>query len=588
MDAVLDKAVAESGGDYQAALADRMPDLVKGAGFAAGGTKPLTDQGEILDRSAALAGAIIKSVKTSHHEPTLVKGMNPVFAKEFGVFGMGMADFSQQAEMTQVVSQMAQQVLGKTITTASPLSTSFVPYDLLAPTKLLYPYYTPMRNKIGRPQGQGAARKLKLVTGVLGSQTPSGSNPFSKIVTSEVTNFSSSTPQAGPTTNLGSQTAVDLSIPYVPMLQTEALSWLAQFEGQGFDDVAALLNLILLQEFTMNEEGQMFYSTGTALTAPLIPVLTVRTAGSNETAITGYNTNSYVAVTAANPYGETVMSPRATVALSAGKVIDVSFATASAATAWTNVYMGQAAGADPGRAAEFQVTRGVGGTRFTIQGAVPTSGNVPPAADSGTATAGGYEGFLSVLSGWANTNSVYPSGFVGGYSNQNIGDVLNQNVVNAALKVLWDGATAGFRADPSECVAEGRDLANLSNDILTNAHSTAYSLRINQDEVNNIRAGGAVSTFVNPLSRSIVNLLVHPSIGQGTAYLMSYTAPHANANIGNLWENVMVQDLMSIKWPVTEMSFRFSIFALGALVAQGPQFSGLLGGLQLSNSTPYS
>lgn len=564
-----------------------MPDLVKGHGFIGKGVKPTSDESEILDRSASLAASLVKSVKTSHHTPSLVKGMNPIFAKEFGVFNMGLQEFSQQADTMQTIAQLAQQVLGKTITTASPLSQSFVPYDLLAPTKLLYPYYTPLRNKIGRPQGQGKSRELKLITGVTGSHTPSGSNGFSKIATSEVTNFSTTTPQAGPTTNLGSQTASDLNIPYTPMIQTEALSWLAQFEGQGFDDIAALLNLILLQEFTMNEEGQMLYSTKTALVAPGVPVAVTRSAGSNETPITGYTTNIYVVATAANEYGETVESPAVTVVMGAGDVVDVSLAALPAGQAWTNISVGTGA-SDPGRTGHYRAATAVGGTKYTLQGPVPVSGPVPPAADSGTATANGYEGMLSVLTGKAVTDSVYPSGFHGGYSNQNVGDVLNQNVLNAALKELWDGSTAGFRADPSELVAEGRDLANLSNDILTNAHSTAYNLRITQDEVNNIKAGGAVSSFINPLSRSIVNLLVHPFLAQGTAMLMSYTAPHANANIGNLWENVMVQDLMSIKWPVTEMSFRFSIFALGALVAQGPQFSGILQGLQLNNSTPYS
>lgn len=33
---------------------------------------------------------------------------------------------------------------------------------------------------------------------------------------------------------------------------TESLSWLAQFAGQGFEDISALANLILLQEMWTN------------------------------------------------------------------------------------------------------------------------------------------------------------------------------------------------------------------------------------------------------------------------------------------------------------------------------------------------
>jgi hypothetical protein len=49
----------------------------------------------------------------------------------------------------------------------------------------------------------------------------------------------------------GSQTEVDLNIPYRFFGLTESLSWLAQFAGQGFEDISALANLILLQEMMM-------------------------------------------------------------------------------------------------------------------------------------------------------------------------------------------------------------------------------------------------------------------------------------------------------------------------------------------------
>ncbi|MGH7723425.1 MAG: hypothetical protein ACRENL_11455 [Candidatus Dormibacteria bacterium] len=572
---------------YQAEIFNRTPALVKGYGYVGDGVEPSRDPQEIATQAASLAQALTETVHTSHHNPSTVKGINPVFAKEFALFGVGMEEFGAYASNQAILAELAQTVLGKTITTASPLASGFVPYDLLAPTRLIYPYYTPMRNKIGRAQGQGLARKLKLITGVSGSHTGGSAGNFQDISTSELTNFTVN-PGAGATTNFGAQVAVDESIPFKAFIQTEALSWLAQFAGQGFDDAAALINLILMQEFTLNEEGLMLYSTGTALTAPAVPTsLTARAAGSTENAITGFTTNVWVRVTAANEYGETTSSV-ISAAIAANQVADLRLAPLSPGQQYTRVYVGTGA-ADPGRAATFFYAI-VGGTKLTIQGAIPTSGAVAPAADSGTAASTRYEGFLSVLSGWAATNTVYPAAFQGGYVNQNVGDTLNLNVLKTAFQALWDGVGggSGFRADPSELVASGRDVANLSQDIITNGHSTAFSLFIQQSELDNIVAGGAVRTIVNPLTSSKLNILVHPYLSQGTAMLMSYTLPHPNANVGQCWENVFVQDLMSVKWPVTDMSFRFSIFALGALVAQAPQYSGLLQGLQLNSSTPYS
>ena len=44
-----------------------------------------------------------------------------------------------------------------------------------------------------------------------------------------------------------SEQFVTLNVPYRFMGLTEQLSWLSQFAGQGFEDISALANLILLQ-----------------------------------------------------------------------------------------------------------------------------------------------------------------------------------------------------------------------------------------------------------------------------------------------------------------------------------------------------
>ncbi len=49
----------------------------------------------------------------------------------------------------------------------------------------------------------------------------------------------------------GNQTEVNLNVPYRFFGITEQLSWLAQFAGQGFEDVSALANLIMLQEMML-------------------------------------------------------------------------------------------------------------------------------------------------------------------------------------------------------------------------------------------------------------------------------------------------------------------------------------------------
>ena len=104
---------------------------------------------------------------------------------------------------------------------------------------------------------------------------------------------------------------------------SEALSWLAQFVGQGFEDLSALANLVLLQEMMMGEEYQLIAGSSQNLPGPP-PRPDRRTAGSNETALTGVTSNIAVKVTALNYFGETAVSASSgNITWSAGQVVDV-------------------------------------------------------------------------------------------------------------------------------------------------------------------------------------------------------------------------------------------------------------------------
>jgi hypothetical protein len=99
------------------------------------------------------------------------------------------------------------------------------------------------RNKFPRPAGQGASRIERLVVGISGSQTGGqGAIDISipELVQSggSFSNWPLNLPPAG------SQTTATLNVPYRFLGITEQLSWLAQFAGQGYEDISAL-NLYL-------------------------------------------------------------------------------------------------------------------------------------------------------------------------------------------------------------------------------------------------------------------------------------------------------------------------------------------------------
>lgn len=570
-------------------LKARMPAMVKGAGMAMpGGNTPLTDEVQILTKAhQATMDLRAETHRGYQDKQSVVKGLNSGFLNQFGNLKTALSAPSLGEQLGQVLGGMPGGADALKSFTAGNLGIGsvygLVPFDLLAPSRLIYPVYTVFRNKFPRPAGQGTSRQEKVFTGISGSQT--GGQGVLDISIPEMVqsngnfgNWPLNLPGSG------NQTEVNLNVPYKFFGLTEQLSWLAQFAGQGFEDVSALANLILLQEMMMGEEYQMIAGTSTNLVTPNAPAATVRTAGSNETAITVKYTEVYVAAT--NYWGSTAKSAATAVTTTANtSVVDVTITPVSGALSYdiygydgTNYYL---------------LARQVGGVRFTVQGApLANLGTTAPAAsDTGTGSTNRMEGVIPTLTGQAAASGIYPSQWQGGYVNQNVGTVLNYNAVYAALSGLWESNSndpGSFKADPAELVGDGSDIMRLSNDIISQGNATNYRLFVDQSEVGGTRLGAAVSEFQNPITRSIMKLVVHPWYRQGTATLMTYQLPQTWTNVANAWEMTVVQDYVSIAWPVIDATFRYSIFLYGALVSHAPQYSGILQGLQASATTPFA
>ena len=262
-----------------------------------------------------------------------MSGLAPEFAGQFAGF---MSASPQNQGMQALVGQLNSVLsaeLGKSITLTSPLSSGFVPFDLVAPSSLIYPVYSPLRNKLPRTPGQGTIRRRKVITGISGSQTGPSGGAFVRLGIPELVQSGGSISGQSSAVNwplnlpgTGSQDSVDLTVPYRFWGLSENLSWLAQFAGQGFEDISALANLLLLQEFMLNEEASHLNASSIALSTPSAPTLTARAANSGETALTGVTTNVYVKIAANTFFGSTAAGSGTSVAWSSGQVVDVQIA----------------------------------------------------------------------------------------------------------------------------------------------------------------------------------------------------------------------------------------------------------------------
>ncbi len=586
-----------------------MPDLVKGYGMhVPGNGTPLTQPAKIqsglndfaLQKNLeAYASSTLREVisKGINKPGKVMKGFSPQFGSALRMMNRLSPQAISMTQISQMWSRQLSEAIGKSFALASPLTSGFVPFDLMPFVRTIYPVYSPLRNKIPRVPGQGEFHRAKILASISGS-LPGQLGTLQDDSTSEFFGGSfAQWPNALPAS--GAQTAYDLILPYKFFAITEATSWLAQFAGQGFDDIYGLASLVLLQEFMLLEEHDLLASSSQSLGQPAAPTVVVRTATTGETPLSGTGTDLWITTTALNFWGETAFNVTkvAEAAAFSGKVVDVTLDVIPGSLG-SAIYVGTGAAKPTTRTSYWRFTYNtlggfVGAVKFTLQGAVPTTGAHPPAADTGTGKTTRQESILSVLSGLAHnggagpypgpssTVTVHP-----GYVTTAVGKRLTVTVIQGALQQMFNG-THGYFANPSEIIGSPNDIYVLAQSILTESVA-AYMLRVQQSEVSNMTGGVAVANVVNPITRSMPELLAHPYLTQGTAFLMSYTLPQTQNNLGNVVENVMVQDYAQIGWPVIDPTFRQSILRYGLFWFAAPQYCGLLQGLQRSATHPYS
>lgn len=550
----LSKAEVSSRFDELMTAVDNAPGRVLGPGdvvqaFAEG-------RGISFDQPTSAYGALTKTLSS----PDIVKGLSP----------------ASLASITGALDELkAQQPdLVKDITTASPVGTGLVAFDLEAPAKMLTPRPTPLRNRIPRKKGIGLSHRFKVISGFTGTGTGGLGNIHPGIADTTQTNFAPS--GAGQSLYYArgpkiSYAGYDKTVPYSQFSVSDQVTWSAQYAGQGYQDIRQLSRTSLMYSSMLLEERMMLMGRGTAsgflgaVAAPTGLTLTARTAAAGETAITGLTTNIYVKVTSdAGDFGQSVLTSAATVAPST-QVVDVSCVLPAGATG-VRVYVSTGA-SDPGDAARWYAGRS-GYNTFTIQGALPTSGVAASTVTADTTAYGaGYDGILPICTGADS-----------GYVNR-----LNAVLSTANPGVEWQNAFVALynsvKADPDRTLLNGADRKQLS-DALKTSSSSNYRMTITQDQLTGVTIGDVVNTIINEVTGKGVAVEVHPWMPQGNSVVLSDSLPIPDSEVSDVWSVFNVQDLMGIDWPVNQFAFESSSYWFGTLLCYAPAWNAAITGIK--------
>jgi len=467
--------------------------------------------------------------------------------------------------------------MSKEWTLSNPISTGLLPYDLEAPAKLLTPRPTPIRNSIPRIKGQGGARRFKVISGFTGTGTGG-------IATTQP-GINESTTNAGP----GGLSYVrgpyiqyagyDVTLNYVTTSLSDSVSWQAEYQGQGFEDVRSLSNTALLYSTMLLDERLMIYGRGTtgngyagALTAPAAITLSAVSASVSPNSTSSLASATYWVVVAADAgdllgtNGTTMhqgpASSAASVTVTAGQSIKVNIGTDVAGALGYNLFVGSVA------AGPFIYSGRTGYNTGYINSA-PASGpyTAAGAADQ-SAVANNYDGLL--------TNTAASGGYV-----NRLNAPFSTTNPGAEFQVAFGSLYESVKGDPEEIWLNGFDRLQLSNAIVNNAANSAYRVFIpNESGMGGVKAGTVVQSLLNEVTGSEVPLTVHPWFPQGNALVRQKTLPIPDSNVSETSVMVLPQDYVAVQWPVTQFTYDASTFTIGTFAHYAPAWNGLIQGIQ--------
>jgi len=538
---------------------------------------------EAAERFEEFSSELNKSLSNASHVPGQAPTPDPLQAMEALALSKSLSsDAAAGLNNALAAQRVAMQDIQKEITLTTPLSTSFAAFDLEAPSKLLTPRPTPLRNRIPRKKGVGTSHRVKRILGYTGTGTGGQGQIWPGITESTQNDFApnSATPFElirGPQINY---TADDLILPYNSYSLSDQVSFDANFSGMGYQDLRQLSSTSTLYATMLMEERMMLMARGTAsgysgaLAAPTF-TLASPVAGAGQTALaaaTYYVNLTSDAGISVNGFGESILTAQQSTAVASGDVLTITVATAVTGALGYNIYVGTASGT-----VLYQGTLKGTGT-FTIQGAnasgltgnnaaySTTGANAARAVTDTSAYATGYDGILPTVLG---PNTGFNNAINSAFSTANPG---------VEFQTVFANLYQNVKGDPDIVLMNGNDRKQLS-DAIKSGSTANYRLMIESPGTTGTTYGSIVTGLQNEVTGKAVDIMVHPWLNPGVAPVLSWTLPIPDTQVSDVWANFLVQDYMGIQWPVTQFTYDFSTYFRGTFFCTAPAWNGAVSGI---------
>ena len=445
-------------------------------------------------------------------------------------------------------------------TTTSGITTGsgLYQYNLEAPSKKLFPVLAPLRNRIARVAGFGAADEWKAITainadGLDGFVAEGARNTLSKTTTDSKSAAYKSLNNEGKTT-------------------FEAIA-----AGKNFEDVHAMDVANTLSGLMVMEEVGILGGNVSAIAKPTGLAAADASAAGPFTAATAYDfkvsaltlqgfRSGATGHASADASGETDGASLTTFTTGSGKTsVTLSWNAVRGAVAY-NVFIDTHSGT-PFYA--FTTTQTSITVNSAVLAALPGSGNVANSADQ-TANALAFDGIIPQLE--AAAGAAYFKDLAGAaFTGDNAGGIVE---IDAALKDVYDRVYVG----PTVMLVSSQEAKNLAAKVAANGSTTV--LRINAEVgANGVIAGGLrLGSYLNRYTQSDIEIMTHPFLPAGTVLLLSERLPYQDNNVPNVFEISARQEYAQVEYGLATRAFEYGVWCSEVLKVYFPSGCGAIVG----------
>ncbi len=346
---------------------------------------------------------------------------------------------------------------------------------------------------------------------------------------------------------------------------SDQVSFQAEFQGTGFDDLRTLSNSALLWSTLLVDERLILFGRGTtgngyagALGTPgsvTVQAVSASMAPGGTSSLQD-STTYWVSVAAdagdllgTNGYSmhQGPATVAASVTVAGGQAIQVTIGTDVPGALGYNLYVSSV------NSAASLYYQGRTGYNVGYITSAPTAGPyVLSGGGDQSAVGTNFDGLLTACAASGGINVRLNSGF-------------SSTSPGSEYQGIFGQLYESVKGDPETLLMNGFDRAQLSNALISNAANAAYRVMITTDVQGNVKAGTVVTSLLNETTGSEVNIMVHPFMPQGVSLVRQETLPIPQSNVSETSYFAMVQDMMILQWPAIQLTYDSSSFQVGTL-----------------------